>query len=85
VSFAATNIPDTTYGFRWGTSLGQGRFFARVFAVAADNPDGVRSLPSNVIDFTVSYTNPVGPPPVPLSPADGATVILLPAVAGGLF
>ncbi len=76
VTFANANIPDTTYGFRWGTSLGQGRYFARVFAVAADDPDGVRSLPSNVIDFTVSYTNPIGPPPVPLSPADGATVSL---------
>jgi hypothetical protein len=77
VSFAIDNVPDTTYAFQWGTSLGQGRFFARVFAVSADNPEtGVRSLPSNTIDFTVSYTNPIGPPPVLTSPADGAAVTL---------
>ncbi|AHG92457.1 hypothetical protein J421_4922 (plasmid) [Gemmatirosa kalamazoonensis] len=77
VSFAIDNVPDTTYGFQWGTSLGQGRFFARVFAVSADNPQtGVRSLPSNTIDFTVSYTNPIGPPPVLTAPADGAAVTL---------
>jgi hypothetical protein len=77
LTFWNDNVADTTDAFRWGTSLGQGRFFARVFAVDADNPqEGVRGLPSNVIEFTVSYTNPVGPPPVPLSPPNGATVSL---------
>src|SRR5688500_5871649 len=49
LTFGNDNIADTTDAFRWGTSLGQGRFFARVFAVDADNPqEGVRGLPSNV-------------------------------------
>ena len=73
-TFWFDNIPDTTYSFEWG--VGEGNFFARVFAVAADNPTGVRSQPSNVIQFSVFYNNPIGPAPVLTGPADGATVTL---------
>lgn len=69
------NIPGTSDGFKFHDSL-QGNWFARVFAVDADNPEGTRSLPSNVITFSVFYNNPVGPPPSPVSPADGATLSL---------
>jgi hypothetical protein len=69
------NIPDPSYALQWGA--GEGRFFARVFAVSADNPTtGVRSLPSNVIEFSVFYNNPIGPAPVPLSPIAGETITL---------
>ena len=54
-----------------------GNWFARVFAVSADNPqEGVRSLPSNVIQFSVFYNNPIGPPPELLSPVDNPTLTL---------
>jgi hypothetical protein len=69
------NISDPAYALQWGA--GEGRYFARVFAVTADNPTtGVRGLPSNVIEFSVFYNNPVGPAPVPLSPISGETVTL---------
>jgi hypothetical protein len=69
------NIPDPAYGLQWGA--GEGRYFARVFAVNADNPTtGVRSLPSNVIEFSVFYNNPIGPAPAPLSPITGETLTL---------
>ena len=54
-----------------------GNWFARVFAVDADNPqEGIRSLPSNVIQFSVFYNNPIGPPPQLLSPVNNPTLTL---------
>ncbi len=75
-TFWNENIRTTEDGFVWHPSLGEGRFFARVFAVASDFAGGVRSLPSNVIAFTVFYSNPIGPPPVLLSPVSGETLTL---------
>ena len=73
---AFDNIPDPSYALQWGAGEGN-YFFARVFAVSADNPEnGVRSLPSNVIGFSVFYANPVGPAPAPLSPINGETLTL---------
>jgi hypothetical protein len=66
------NIAGTSGGFDIGDSL-QGNFVARVFAVSAS---GIASQPSNLISFSVKYTNPIGPAPVLASPATGATVSL---------
>jgi hypothetical protein len=45
--------------------------------VSADNPqEGVRSLPSNVIQFSVFCSNPIGPPPRLLSPVANPTLTL---------
>jgi len=65
------NIPDTTYSFAIGNP--EGNYFARVFAVDAG---GIFSAPSNAINFSVFFNNPVPPPPSPLSPASGATLTL---------
>jgi hypothetical protein len=73
-TFWNDNIPTTSDGYVH-TSIGT--WYARVFAVDADNPqEGVRGLPSNVIQFTVFYDNPVGPPPQLLSPLDNPTLTL---------
>ena len=53
-----------------------GNYFARVFATDSDFSGGVRSLPSNVIQFSVAFNNPIGPPPVLLSPVGGQTLTL---------
>ena len=54
-----------------------GNWFARVFAVNADNPQtGVRSQPSNVIQFSCFFNNPIGPAPVLLSPVNDPTLTL---------
>lgn len=66
------NIPDPAYSLTFHSSL-IGSWNVRVRAVGAD---GVAGAPSNVRTFSVSYDAPIGPPPVPLSPADGATVSL---------
>ena len=68
----ADNIPDTTYGFRFGND-GEGNYFARVYAVSAD---GIAGVPSNVITFSVFFNNPVGPPPVIISPINNPTLTL---------
>jgi hypothetical protein len=48
-----------------------------VFAIDADNPqEGVRGLPSNVIQFSVFYDNPIGPPPQLQSPLGNPTLTL---------
>ena len=75
-TFWNDNIPTNTDGFRWGTSLGEGTFLARVFAVDADNPQGIRSLPSNVISFSVFYNNPIMPAPTLISPLNNPTLTL---------
>ncbi|MFL5309744.1 MAG: hypothetical protein ACJ79H_04745, partial [Myxococcales bacterium] len=66
------NIPNTTYSFANADSL-QGNFWARVYAVDAN---GVFSAPSNLITFSVFFNNPIGPPPMPLSPANGSALTL---------
>ena len=53
-----------------------GNYFARVFATDSDFSGGIRSLPSNVIAFSVSFSNPIGPVPVPVSPVAGETLTL---------
>lgn len=64
------NIPTTRDGLAFAD---EGTYFARVRAV---NADRVAGNPSNVVSFTVFYSNPVGPPPVMVAPANGATVTL---------
>ena len=65
------NIPDPTFTFAIANP--EGNYFARVFAVAAD---GIFSAPSNVISFSVFYSNPLPPPPSPVAPANGTTLTL---------
>jgi hypothetical protein len=65
------NIPNPTMTFPIGNP--EGSYMARVFAVTADR---VLSPPSNLIPFSVFFTNPIGPPPSPLSPVGGVTVSL---------
>ena len=76
VTFWNDNIRTTTDGFVHHPSLGEGTFFARVFATDSDFAGGIRSLPSNVIQYTVFYNNPIGPAPVLLSPVNGETLTL---------
>lgn len=76
VTFWNDNIRGTTDGFVHDPSLGQGTFYARVFATDSDFAGGIRSLPSNVIQYTVFYNNPIGPAPALLSPINGETLTL---------
>ena len=64
------NLPTPTDSF---ATPDQGNYFARALAVSAN---GALSQPSNVITFSVFYSNPLPPPPSPLSPANGATLTL---------
>jgi hypothetical protein len=64
------NIPDTTYSF---STADEGSYSARVYAV---NANGVAGVPSNTINYSVFYNNPIGAPPAPLSPANGASLTL---------
>lgn len=54
-----------------------GNYFARVFATDSDFSGGIRSLPSNVIHFSVAFNNPIGPAPALVSPVSGETLTLL--------
>ena len=72
VAIRDTNIPGTTHGLTFNDTL-TGTFNLRVRAVDAA---GVLGPPSNVRTFSVSYSAPVGPAPVPVSPAAGATLPL---------
>jgi hypothetical protein len=73
-TFWNDNIPTNHDGYQH-TMIGN--WFARVFAVSADNPqEGIRSLPSNVIQFSAFYDNPIGPPPELLSPLGNPTLKL---------
>src|SRR5689334_23831882 len=65
------NIPDTDFSFAIANP--EGNYFARVFAVDAN---GIFSAPSNVISFSVFYSNPIPPPPSPVAPANGTTLTL---------
>jgi hypothetical protein len=69
-SFEMNNIPNPTYSF---ATPDQGSYFARVFAVDAN---GVRSAPSNVITYSVFYSNPLPAPPAPISPLNAGTMNL---------
>ena len=74
MTFGNDNIPTNTDGY---VHTFEGNWFARVFAVSADNPqEGVRSLPSNVIQFSCFFDNPIGPPPELLSPLGNPTLTL---------
>jgi len=64
------NIPNTTYSF---STPDEGSYSARVYAVSAN---GVAGVPSNIINYSVFYNNPIAGPPTPLTPANGATVTL---------
>ena len=76
VTFFNENIRGTTDGFVHHPSLGEGTFYARVFATDSDFAGGIRSLPSNVISYTVFYNNPIGPAPVLISPVNNETLTL---------
>ena len=76
VTFANDNIRATSDAYVHHPSLGEGTFYARVFATDSDFAGGIRSLPSNVIDYTVFYNNPIGPAPVLRSPINGETLTL---------
>jgi hypothetical protein len=74
VTFWNDNIPTNTDGY---IHTIEGNWFARVFAVNADNPqEGIRSLPSNIIQFSCFFNNPVGPPPELVSPLNNPTLTL---------
>lgn len=66
------NVPEPRSGLTMHSSL-IGNWNLRVRAVDAN---GVVGAASNVRTFSVSYDAPIGPPPVPVAPADGATVSL---------
>jgi hypothetical protein len=76
VTFWFDNIRAPTFTFVHHPSLGEGTFYARVFATDSDFAGGIRSLPSNVIQYTVFYNNPIGPAPVLQSPINGETLTL---------
>jgi hypothetical protein len=63
------DIPGTSERISMGSS-NLGNFQARVLAV---NADGLMSAPSNVVNFSVSDTNPFPAPPTLLGPANGST------------
>ena len=65
------NIPNTTMTFAIGNP--EGAYSARVIAV---NANGIAGIPSNVINFSVFFNNPIGPAPVLASPATGVTLTL---------
>ena len=60
------NLPTPTMSF---STPDQGNYFARAFAVSAT---GVLSQPSNVITFSIFYSNPLPAPPSPIAPTSGA-------------
>jgi hypothetical protein len=78
------NIRTTRDGLVLAGDLA-GTWFVRVYAVSTtsgkvgDTAGGVNviaSLPSNSVSVSVEYANPVGPPPEPLGPANGASLAL---------
>src|SRR5262245_33540668 len=73
-TFWNDNIPTNSDGY---VHTIEGNWFARVFAVDADNPQtGVRGLPSNVIQFSCFFNNPIGPAPVLIAPTTNPTLTL---------
>ena len=69
-TFRDDNLDQTAFTFDMGF---EGTFYSRVYAVSAD---GIRGVPSNVISYTYSFKNPIGPAPGLLSPISGQTVTL---------
>ncbi len=61
------NLPTPTMTFELADNE-QGNYFIRALAVDAH---GVASLPSNVVQFSVSFNNPLPAPPSPISPLSG--------------
>ena len=59
------NLPTPTMSF---STPNEGNYFARAFAVSST---GVVSQPSNVVTFSVFYSNPLPPPPSPIAPTGG--------------
>jgi hypothetical protein len=64
------NIPSPSMTF---VSANEGFYYARVFAVSAT---GVLSIPSNVINYTVFFNNPIGAAPAIVSPTAAGTLSL---------
>ncbi len=69
-SFEMNNIPTPAYSF---ATPNEGAYYGRVFAVDAN---GIRSAPSNVITFSVFYSNPLPAPPSLISPTSAGTLSL---------
>lgn len=69
----STNIPNPASSLDLGDSMPQGTWYVRVSAV---NANGIASVPSNVVTFTLSFNAPLPPPPTLLTPANGASVTL---------
>lgn len=55
------------------TTVDRGDYKARVFAV---NADGISSMPSNVISFSIRFDAPIAAPPTLVSPTGGVTVTM---------
>jgi hypothetical protein len=55
------------------TTVDRGSYSARVFAV---NADGITSMPSNVISFSIRFDAPIAAPPTLVSPTGGVTASL---------
>ncbi len=68
--FKDDNLDKTTFTFDLGF---EATLYSRVYAVGAN---GIRGLPSNVISYTYSFNNPIGPAPTLTSPIGGQTVTL---------
>jgi hypothetical protein len=64
------NIPAPTMSFAIGN---EGAYYARVFSVDAN---GISSAPSNTIQFSVFYNNPLPAPPTVIAPVGGGTINL---------
>lgn len=69
-SFTINNIPNPTYSF---STPNEGNYFARVFAV---DSNGILSAPSNVITFSIFYSNPLPAAPSIISPTSAGTLTL---------
>ena len=65
------NIPASEPTFSFAIANPEGNYWARVFAVDAN---GIYGQPSNLTAFSVFYDNPLPPPPLLLSPANGTTL-----------
>jgi hypothetical protein len=64
------NLPTPTMTFAMADP---NTYYARVFAVSSS---GISSQPSNTINYSVQFNNPLPAPPQPVSPANGTTTAL---------
>ncbi len=69
--FDFTETTGTQRFNNWGETIGP--LYYRVIAIGAT---GVRSLPSAVRSYTISYAAPIPPAPASVAPADGASTPL---------